>query len=100
MEKLKPLGQPFDPNLHEALFEMPSADHKAGTVGAMTKVQTLDDTPIPAQQRKSSKSICTVCVEGMTLIDIAGNENDMLGETPFYLCSVPLEQTRVWLISC
>lgn len=38
VEKLKPLGQPFDPNLHEALFEMPSAEQKAGTVGAITKV--------------------------------------------------------------
>ncbi len=38
VEKLKPLGQTFDPNLHEALFEMPSADKKAGTVGAITKV--------------------------------------------------------------
>lgn len=38
VEKLKPLGQQFDPNLHEALFEMPSPDQKAGTVGAVTKV--------------------------------------------------------------
>jgi molecular chaperone GrpE len=30
--KFEPLGQPFDHNLHQALFEVPTADHPAGTV--------------------------------------------------------------------
>ena len=30
--KIEPLGQPFDHNLHQALFEVPTADHPAGTV--------------------------------------------------------------------
>ncbi len=31
-EKLDPAGKPFDPNLHEAISQMPSADHPNGTV--------------------------------------------------------------------
>lgn len=30
--KIEPLGQPFDHNLHQALFEVPTADQPAGTV--------------------------------------------------------------------
>jgi len=30
--KVDPLGQKFDPNLHEVIFEIPSADKEAGTV--------------------------------------------------------------------
>ena len=30
--KLEPTGEPFDPNLHEAISQMPSAEHPAGTV--------------------------------------------------------------------
>jgi molecular chaperone GrpE len=30
--KIEPLGQKFDPNLHEVIFEIPSADKEAGTV--------------------------------------------------------------------
>lgn len=41
VEKLKPMGQEFDPNLHEALFEIPSTGQKAGTVGAVTKASFL-----------------------------------------------------------
>lgn len=40
VEKIRPLGQKFDPNLHEALFEMPDASKEPGTVGAITKVCT------------------------------------------------------------
>ncbi|MFI4988459.1 MAG: nucleotide exchange factor GrpE [Alphaproteobacteria bacterium] len=32
IKKIEPLGQPFDHNLHQALFEMTSADHPPGTV--------------------------------------------------------------------
>ena len=31
-QKLNPLGEPFDPHLHEAISQMPSADHPPGTV--------------------------------------------------------------------
>ena len=30
--KIEPLGQKFDPNLHEVIFEMPSADKAPGTI--------------------------------------------------------------------
>jgi molecular chaperone GrpE len=30
--KIDPAGEPFDPNLHEAISQMPSADHPSGTV--------------------------------------------------------------------
>ena len=30
--KIDPLGEPFDPHLHEAISQMPSADHPSGTV--------------------------------------------------------------------
>jgi molecular chaperone GrpE len=32
LKRLDPVGQPFDPNFHEVLFEMPSPDKPAGTV--------------------------------------------------------------------
>ncbi|MDE2337301.1 MAG: nucleotide exchange factor GrpE [Alphaproteobacteria bacterium] len=32
IKKIEPLGQKFDPHLHEVIFEMPSADKEAGTV--------------------------------------------------------------------
>jgi molecular chaperone GrpE len=32
IEILDPLGEPFDPNLHQAMFEAPSAEHEAGLV--------------------------------------------------------------------
>jgi molecular chaperone GrpE len=32
VRKLEPLGQKFDPNLHQAIFEIPSDDQPAGTV--------------------------------------------------------------------
>ena len=38
VEKYRPLGEKFDPNLHEALFEIPDASSEPGTIGAVTKV--------------------------------------------------------------
>ncbi len=32
VEKLEPLGEPLDPNLHEAMFEIPTAEQAPGTV--------------------------------------------------------------------
>jgi molecular chaperone GrpE len=34
VEPIAALGQPFDPNQHEALVQQPSADHPEGTVVA------------------------------------------------------------------
>jgi molecular chaperone GrpE len=34
VEPIAALGQPFDPNVHEALMQQPSADHPEGTVVA------------------------------------------------------------------
>ncbi|WP_407048587.1 nucleotide exchange factor GrpE [Methyloraptor flagellatus] len=38
VKKLEPLGQKFDPNMHQAMFEIPNADVVSGTV-----VQVLQD---------------------------------------------------------
>lgn len=38
MEKFDSLGEKFDPNMHQALFEMPEPSKEPGTVGAVTKV--------------------------------------------------------------
>ncbi|MDE0780282.1 MAG: nucleotide exchange factor GrpE [Alphaproteobacteria bacterium] len=32
IERLVPLGEPFDPNLHEAMYEIPGTDYPDGTV--------------------------------------------------------------------
>ncbi|MBB3931040.1 molecular chaperone GrpE [Kaistia hirudinis] len=32
VKKIEPVGQKFDPNLHQAIFEVPTADHAAGIV--------------------------------------------------------------------
>jgi molecular chaperone GrpE len=32
VKRLEPLGQPFDHNFHQALYELPSAEHPPGTV--------------------------------------------------------------------
>lgn len=37
VEKVNPMGDAFDPNEHEALFEMPDADKEAGTVAHVQK---------------------------------------------------------------
>lgn len=41
VEKFRPEGAKFDPNLHEALFELPDASKEPGTVGAVTKVRLM-----------------------------------------------------------
>jgi hypothetical protein len=38
VEQYNPVGQKFDPNLHNALFEVPDAEKEAGTVAVVTKV--------------------------------------------------------------
>mmetsp|Transcript_28363 Transcript_28363/g.80065 ORF Transcript_28363/g.80065 Transcript_28363/m.80065 type:complete len:268 (+) Transcript_28363:162-965(+) len=37
IQKVDPLGEKFDPNLHQALFEMPDPSREPGTVGTVTK---------------------------------------------------------------
>lgn len=32
ISRIEPLGEPFDPNQHEAVFEVPGSDYPAGTV--------------------------------------------------------------------
>ena len=39
VEKFRPEGDKFDPNLHEALFELPDPKQEPGTVGAVTKAR-------------------------------------------------------------
>lgn len=36
--KIDPLGEKFDPNLHEAMFQLPAADKEPGTVAVVTKI--------------------------------------------------------------
>jgi molecular chaperone GrpE len=36
--KIDATGEPFDPNLHEAISQMPSADHPSGTVLHVTQI--------------------------------------------------------------
>jgi len=51
VERFDPTGEPFDPNLHEARFEVPVPDKAPGTVVVVTKVgYTLHDRVIrPAE---------------------------------------------------
>jgi molecular chaperone GrpE len=37
VQRYDPLGQPFDPNLHNALFEVPDATKEPGTVALVVK---------------------------------------------------------------
>lgn len=36
--KIDPLNEKFDPNFHEAMFEVPAPDKEAGTVAVVTKI--------------------------------------------------------------
>lgn len=38
VERYDPLGQPFDPNLHNALFDVPDTTKEHNTVAMVTKV--------------------------------------------------------------
>jgi molecular chaperone GrpE len=38
VEQFNPVGQKFDPNMHNALFEVPDGSKEAGTVAVVTKV--------------------------------------------------------------
>ncbi len=38
IEKIEPLGEKFDPNLHEAMFEIPSGDAAPGTVVQIVEI--------------------------------------------------------------
>jgi molecular chaperone GrpE len=39
VEQFNPLGDKFDPNLHNALFEVPDGSKEAGIVAVTTKVK-------------------------------------------------------------
>jgi molecular chaperone GrpE len=49
--KIDPAGEPFDPHLHEAISQMPSADHPGGTVLHVVQVgfQLYDRVVRPCQ---------------------------------------------------
>ncbi|TWT47807.1 nucleotide exchange factor GrpE [Botrimarina hoheduenensis] len=55
-EPVEPLGEPFNPNLHEAILQQPSAEHEAGTVMHVAQVgYRLHDRVVrPAQVIVSS----------------------------------------------
>lgn len=64
--KLDPVGEPFDPNLHEAISQMPSADHPSGTVLHVVQVgfQLHDRVVRP----------CQVVVSAMPVVPAAAEE--------------------------
>ncbi len=41
VEQYDPIGEPFNPELHNALFKVPDADKKPGHVAAVVKVRVL-----------------------------------------------------------
>ena len=44
VQPIAALGQPFDPNLHDAIFKQPSLEHPEGTVVAeLSKGYTIRD---------------------------------------------------------
>ncbi len=44
VEPIEALGTPFDPNLHDALVQQPTADHPEGTVvGELSKGYQIRD---------------------------------------------------------
>jgi molecular chaperone GrpE len=50
-QKIEAMGQPFDPNLHEAIFQQPSDDHAPNTVvgEAQTGFRLHDRVVRPSQ---------------------------------------------------
>ena len=65
-EPIEALGKPFDPNLHEALTQVPSADHEP-----MTVLQVVEmGLPIARPCRPASSCDCVVSSSGslMTLV--------------------------------
>jgi molecular chaperone GrpE len=58
VEPIPALGEPFDPNLHEALVQQPTADHPEGTVvGELSKGYKIRDRVLrPSKVAVSSRS--------------------------------------------
>lgn len=57
IEPIDAMGQPFDPNLHEALLQQPAADHPEGTVvGELSKGYRIRDRVLrPSKVAVSSR---------------------------------------------
>jgi molecular chaperone GrpE len=57
VEPITALGEPFDPNLHEALVQQPTADHPEGTVvGELSKGYRIRDRVLrPSKVAVSSR---------------------------------------------
>lgn len=79
--KIDAEGQPFDPHLHEAISQMPSADHPAGTVLYVTQVGFLlhDRVVRPSQVVVSTSAIVEQPelsdAEGTTAEETTGNDS-------------------------
>ena len=57
LAEIEAVGQPFDPNIHEALAEVPSAEHDPGTVmEEMEKGYTLNDKVVRPSRVVVSKA--------------------------------------------
>ncbi|MEQ8667229.1 MAG: nucleotide exchange factor GrpE [Rhodospirillales bacterium] len=49
IHRMQPVGQPFDPNFHEAMFEIPDESQPAGTVGQVIETgYVIHDQPLRA----------------------------------------------------
>lgn len=49
IHQMQPVGQPFDPNFHEALFEIPDESQPSGTVGQVVETgYVIGDQPLRA----------------------------------------------------
>ena len=58
LAEIEAIGQSFDPNLHEALTEVPSAEHEPGTVmEEMEKGYKLNDKVVRPSRVVVSKAI-------------------------------------------
>ncbi len=59
IEQYNPLGDKFDPNLHNALFQIPDPSKEVGTVASVTKVSPCKRTVLSGLTLSSL--CCTPC---------------------------------------
>ena len=58
LERYEALGEQFDPNLHNALFEIPDPSKPAGTVAIVTKVRLMHWLPLELVFVVAALAVC------------------------------------------
>jgi hypothetical protein len=58
VEQYNPLGDPFDPNRHMAMFEVPDPTKEAGTVAIVTKVRLGLPAAGPMERLNAGTGMC------------------------------------------